>query len=120
MIIITAYTAAGEKLAQVSHPAEALLRVDRTYQDGDYIEITSDCKHLTVQMDATILPGEVYLPEGSWTNLLTGEVLTGGTCVKATANLGQIPVYLNNDSKDASELLPIFKGTNWRLIQNHK
>jgi alpha-glucosidase len=63
---------------------------------------------------------EVYLPEGSWTNLLTGEVLTGGTCVKATANLGQIPVYLNNDSKDASELLPIFKGTNWRLIQNHK
>lgn len=67
MITITAYSAAGEVLAQVSHASEALLRVDRVYEDGDYIEIISEDKHLFVQMDATILPGEVYLPQGRMT-----------------------------------------------------
>ena len=37
MITITAYTAAGEVLASAAHPSEALLRVDRVYEDGDYI-----------------------------------------------------------------------------------
>ncbi|MBR4082510.1 MAG: carbohydrate-binding protein [Clostridia bacterium] len=67
MITITAYTAAGEQLARAAHEEEALLRVDRVYEDGDYIEILSDEKHLIVQMDATILPGETYLPEGRMT-----------------------------------------------------
>ncbi len=31
------------------------------------IEITSDTPHLWVQMDASILPGEVYLPDGRMT-----------------------------------------------------
>ena len=60
---------------------------------------------------------EVYLPAGSWTDLLTGEVLTGGKTVTAKANLGQIPVYLNNDSADVDELLPIFDGRNWAVIK---
>ena len=64
MITITARTAAGTILAQASHPQEALLRIDRVYEDGDVIEIASDDRHLWVQMDATILPGEVYLPDG--------------------------------------------------------
>lgn len=67
MITITAYAASGEMLAQVSHASEALLRIDRTYEDGDRIEIASDEKHLIVQMDATLLPGEVYLPDGRMT-----------------------------------------------------
>ena len=67
MITITAKTAQGEVLAQAAHPTEALLRVDRTYEAGDYIEILSDEKYLCVQMDATVLPGEVYLPEGRMT-----------------------------------------------------
>ena len=67
MITITAKTAAGELLGQASHPTEALLRVDRAYEAGDVIEICSDEKHLWVQMEATILPGEVYLPEGRMT-----------------------------------------------------
>ena len=67
MITITAKTVAGEVLAQASHASEALLRIDRTYEDGDCIEIVSDEKHLIVQMDATILPGEVYLPGGRMT-----------------------------------------------------
>ena len=63
---------------------------------------------------------EVYLPAGEWTNLLTGEVVSGGTRVNVQANLGQIPVYLNNDSKDVAELLPIFEGQNWNQIKNYK
>ena len=67
MITIIAMTAAGRVLASVSHPSEALLRVDRVYEEGDYVEIRSDTPHLIAQMDATILPGEVYLPEGRMT-----------------------------------------------------
>jgi len=67
MITIRVYTGKGELLAQAAHASEALLRVDRTYEPGDRIEILSDVKHLIVQMDATILPGEVYLPEGKMT-----------------------------------------------------
>ena len=67
MITITARTTQGSVLAQVSHASEALLRIDRTYEDGDLIEIVSDERHLIVQMDATILPGEVYLPDGRMT-----------------------------------------------------
>lgn len=67
MITITAKTASGEVLSQASHDSEVLMRIDRTYEDGDSIEITSDEKYLIVQMDVTILPGEVYLPEGRMT-----------------------------------------------------
>lgn len=67
MITITAKDAQGTVLAESRHPEEALLRVDRLYREGDRIEILSDEKHLWVQMDATLLPGEVYLPEGRMT-----------------------------------------------------
>ena len=52
--------------------------------------------------------------------MLTGEVIEGGKTVKAKANLGQIPVYLNNDSADVDELLPIFEGRNWSVIKNFR
>ena len=68
MIEIIVKDAQGGVLARAAHESEALLSVDRDYQPGDRIEIISGEKHLWVQMDATILPGEVYLPEGhmSW------------------------------------------------------
>ncbi len=61
---------------------------------------------------------EVYLPAGNWTNLLTGEQIAGGKTITASANLGQLPLFLNNDSKDAAELAPIFAGANWTAIKN--
>jgi len=67
MITIRVFSDTGALLAQAAHASEALLRVDREYLPGDRIEIESDEKHLIVQMDATILPGEVYLPEGKMT-----------------------------------------------------
>ncbi len=61
---------------------------------------------------------EVYLPAGSWTNLLTGETVEGNRTVTVKANLGQIPVFLDNNSTDVAELAPIFKGANWTAIKN--
>ena len=63
---------------------------------------------------------EVYLPAGSWTDLLTGEVIEGGQTVVAKANLGQIPVFMDNNSPDCKELLPIFDGQNWKQIKRWK
>jgi hypothetical protein len=44
--------------------------------------------------------------------------LEGGKTVHAKANIGQIPVYLNNSSGDAAELKPIFDGINWYNIKH--
>ena len=63
---------------------------------------------------------EVYLPEGSWTNLLTGETVYGGQTITVTANLGQVPVFLNNYSADADALLEIFEGDAWAAIRDWK
>lgn len=60
---------------------------------------------------------EVYLPAGSWTDLLTGEAVTGGQTVRVHANLGQLPLFLDNGSPDASELMPIFAGLTWHRIK---
>ncbi len=61
---------------------------------------------------------EVYLPAGSWTNLLTDEVVEGGKTITVKASLGQIPVFLDNNSPDAAELAPIFAGKNWTAIKS--
>ena len=67
MITIAVKTADGSAVATASHPDEALLCFDREFAPGDIIEITSDAPHLWVQPDASVLPGEVYLPEGRMT-----------------------------------------------------
>lgn len=41
---------------------------------------------------------EVYLPEGKWLNLLSGEILTGQQFVTAAPTLEQIPVFQRADS----------------------
>ena len=63
---------------------------------------------------------EVYLPVGNWTDLLTGAVVEGGKRLTVSANIGQIPVFLNNDSADAAELAPIFEGELWQKAKNWK
>ena len=67
MIEITARDARGGVLAQARHDSEALLCFDRDYAEGDVIEIAADARHLIVQPDVSILPGEVYLPRGRMT-----------------------------------------------------
>ena len=63
---------------------------------------------------------EVYLPSGRWTELLTGESIAGGRAITARASLGQIPLYLNEDSADAEELRSIFSGLTWSRIKGMK
>ena len=63
---------------------------------------------------------KVYLPAGSWTNLLTNEVIEGGKTVTVKVNLGQIAVFLDNNSPDAEELKKVFDGKNWKAIQAWK
>ena len=61
-------TASGEVPAQAADAQEALLFIEREYQEGDYIEISAEPgAHLFVQMDAAMMPGEVYLPTGVMT-----------------------------------------------------
>ena len=70
MIQITLVSAAGNKLAQASHDHEALLCFDHPYAPGDaiVIDVGEPC-HLWFQPDVSVLPGEVFLPEGklTWT-----------------------------------------------------
>ena len=63
---------------------------------------------------------EVYLPAGTWTELLTGKSFVGGRSVTAAASLGEIPVYLNENSADADELRRIFAGLTWSRIKKMK
>jgi alpha-D-xyloside xylohydrolase len=60
---------------------------------------------------------EVYLPAGRWCELLTGKTIEGRRTVTVTATLGQLPLFLDLDSPDAKELLPIFKGLTWNEIK---
>ncbi|MBR2663892.1 MAG: carbohydrate-binding protein [Clostridia bacterium] len=69
MIKILALDREQTVLAEATHPEEAMLCVDREWQDGDHIEVQTEpgC-HLMVRMDVALAEGEVYLPDGkmSW------------------------------------------------------
>ena len=62
----------------------------------------------------------VYLPRGSWTNLLTGECIEGEREVAVTANIAQIPLFLLNTAADAEELRRAFGGIDWMSVKNWK
>ncbi len=62
----------------------------------------------------------VYLPEGKWTNLLTGETVTGGKTVTVSANIGQIPIFLNQDCEDYAALKKVFESNEWTSVKNWK
>ena len=62
---------------------------------------------------------EVYLPEGTWINLITGEkhvVNANGKTVTVNVTMEQIPVFLNAQSADAASLLDVFNGETWQSI----
>ena len=67
MITILVKAADGTLIASTQSAEDTRLCIDRVYEDGDTVEILADEKHLCVQMDMTLLPGEVYLPNGRMT-----------------------------------------------------
>ncbi len=62
----------------------------------------------------------VYLPRGTWKNMLTSETEEGEKTVSAVANIGQIPVFINLDSPDCRKLTPVFEGAAWFEIKNYE
>ena len=103
----------------VRHPVLKYLNDENVYDLIDEFML-GDALLVAPILEQGKVERDVYLPAGSWTDMLTGEVIEGGKNVVAKANLGQIPVYLNNDSADKAELLPIFEGQNWAEIKNFK
>ncbi len=66
---------------------------------------------------------EVYLPEGEWIDLLTGEHITVGAegmTLTVTVALDQIPAYLNTASADAEALVEVFNGDAWQSVNGKK
>ncbi len=66
---------------------------------------------------------EVYLPEGEWIDLLTGERITVGAegkTLTVTAELDQIPAYLNTASEDAEELIKVFNKSAWQSVNGYR
>ena len=56
----------------------------------------------------------VYLPAGEWVDLRTGEtIISTGETITTTAAFHEIPVYLDANSKYASELRQVFAGDAW-------
>ena len=67
---------------------------------------------------ASTITREVYLPEGEWIDLNTGEkIISAGQTVTVDANLAKIPVYLNTASEYADELQAVFEGETWTAIK---
>ncbi len=67
MITVLVKTADGCLIASAEHENDIRLCIDHEYAQDDIVEILSDAKHLWVQMDVAMQPGEVYLPEGKMT-----------------------------------------------------
>ena len=65
MIRIEYRNARDEVVARAEGASEALLCARAEYAEGDSLVVAcDDAKHLMVQMDAAMAPGEVYLPNG--------------------------------------------------------
>ncbi len=66
MIRICLMDRGGTPLFEAVHSQEALLCFDRVWEEGDTLVFqTSPGAHLRVGIDASMLQGEVFLPEGS-------------------------------------------------------
>lgn len=66
---------------------------------------------------ASVATRTVYLPAGEWLDLNTGEtIVSEGMTITVSANLAQIPVYLNMESPNAAELQEVFAGETWQSI----
>ena len=85
--------------------------LETQYMFGDALLVAPILKH-------GVTAKSVYLPEGTWIDLLTGETVTGGRTVTVNATLGQIPVFLRGDcsEEDRALLAEAFATENWTKI----
>lgn len=64
--------------------------LDKQYMFGDNILVAPICNDKSL--------AEYYLPDGDWTNLLTGERKQGGRWYKETCGYLEIPLYVRENS----------------------
>ncbi len=86
--------------------------IDDEYMFGDALLVAPILTEATTSR-------EVYLPEGTWIDLLSGEkyeVGASGKTLTVNATMEQIPVFLNANSADAQSLLSVFNGETWQDI----
>ncbi|MBQ9774195.1 MAG: glycoside hydrolase family 31 protein [Clostridia bacterium] len=87
--------------------------IDDQYMFGDALMVAPILTLGTTTRD-------VYLPEGEWLDLLTGaeySVGAEGMTISVTAQINQIPVFLETDALEASNLLKnVFNGEAWQSI----
>ncbi len=66
---------------------------------------------------ASTITRTVYLPAGEWIDLNTSEtIVSEGETITVSANLAQIPLYLNLESEYAAQMQEIFAGETWQAI----
>ena len=66
---------------------------------------------------ASTITRVIYLPAGEWLDLNTGKTVTStGKTMTVSANLAQIPLYLNLESEYATQMQEIFAGETWQAI----
>ncbi len=87
--------------------------IDDQFMLGDAIMVAPIIKLYKYERD-------IYLPEGKWQNMLTGEVHEVGEggmkLEKLHADLDQVPVFLNMESEDYKDLLEVFNSEEWQAI----
>ncbi len=112
-----------EPLYYTNPDADAAYRCKNGYMFGSELlvcPVTSKCDAHTKRAETA-----VYLPNGRWTNFLTGEIYQGGRTVRVHSDLNSIPVFAKSGaiipmSKDAGNsaanpenlLLCLYRGDN--------
>ena len=66
---------------------------------------------------ASDITRKVYLPAGEWIDLNTGKtIVSTGETITVSANLAQVPLFLNTSSEYAEQMQEIFAGDTWQSI----
>ncbi len=68
----------------------AVPALDKQYMLGDHLPCAP-----VMNAEGT---ADVYLPEGTWTDIITGETAEGGRFVRRTCNFLEMPIYARPDS----------------------
>ena len=91
---------AGHTLAASSAGESTTLVYAGHYQPGDWIALESDSRELfcEIQLEDTMPPAMVYLPEGTWYDYWTQEKLTGPVWFVREAPLDVCPIYVKAGS----------------------
>jgi len=100
---------------------ETVLKAGTTYDlTVDYYEVTGQAQvffvYEPVHAENTSVR-EVFIPDGEWIDIFTGEVITGPKTVTVTKSMEQIPIYVRRGALlPAAEVISPMTGADWQNI----